>query len=132
MADLLTRLGAGLKGFFNGFKSPGEPIKATMPKGTTPMGLDYPYGYNLNTTPRSEELIGFEELRALADNYDLLRLAIEKRKNQIEALDWNIVPIDKRIQLLSKSAMKYISFLNVQIKSYLLDDGKELYLKMYS
>lgn len=96
MADLLTRLGAGLKGFFNGFKSPGEPIKATMPKGTTPMGLDYPYGYNLNTTPRSEELIGFEELRALADNYDLLRLAIEKRKNQIEALDWNIVPIDKR------------------------------------
>lgn len=96
MSSLLTRFSSGFKNFYNGFKSPGEPMQAVMPKGSSPILIDYAYGYNLNTTPRSEENIGFDDLRALADNYDLLRLAIEKRKNQIEALDWNVVPINKK------------------------------------
>lgn len=96
MADLLSKLGASFQGFVRAFRSPGDPMKASMPPGTTPAGWDFPYGYNLNTSPRQNEPIGFDELRTLADSYDLLRLAIEKRKNQIEALDWNIVPIDKK------------------------------------
>lgn len=96
MADIFSKFNAGFKGFISAFKSPGEPMRAAMPPGAAPSGWDYPYGYNMNVTPRMNENISFDDLRALADGYDLLRLAIEKRKNQIEALDWNIVPIDKK------------------------------------
>lgn len=53
--------------------------------------FDYPFGYNLDQRPRSTEGITFEQLRALADNYDLLRLVIETRKDQIESYEWEIV-----------------------------------------
>jgi hypothetical protein len=65
---------------------PGEARRARV--------LDYPAGYNLLYRPRSYEPISFEELRALAQNYDITRLAIETRKDQIEKLDWEIVPMD--------------------------------------
>lgn len=103
MATIFSRLMAGFQGFMSNFsgdqssvQSPGEPLKASEPPGTPPSQFQYPYGYNLNTTPRNEEPVDFKQLRALADNYDLLRLAIETRKDQIEALDWNIVPTDKK------------------------------------
>lgn len=96
MADFFERFSAGVRGFVGGFRSPGKPMAAALPQGTPPAAWDYPYGYNYSTAPRSDENVGFEDLRALADGYDLLRLAIEKRKNQIEALDWNIVPTNKR------------------------------------
>jgi HK97 family phage portal protein len=51
---------------------------------------DYPVGYNAIYTPRSYEPISFHELRALAENHDITRLAIETRKDQIEKLDWAI------------------------------------------
>ena len=54
--------------------------------------FDYPVGYNLRIDPRAEDErgISFHELRALADGYDLLRLVIETRKDQIERIGWNI------------------------------------------
>lgn len=57
--------------------------------------LDYPTGFNLNFAPRQEQTgqsnITFQQLRSLADGYDLLRLVIETRKDQLCALRWNIV-----------------------------------------
>lgn len=53
---------------------------------------DYPTGINLNYVPRSSEAIGFAELRALADSCDLLRIAIESRKDQMASLEWVIRP----------------------------------------
>lgn len=47
-------------------------------------------GYNLATEPRAYEEIGFPELRALADACDVVRLLIEKRKDQICRLPWAI------------------------------------------
>ena len=44
------------------------------------------------TQPRAYEPIGFFELRALADSYDLLRCVIETRKDQMARLDWRIRP----------------------------------------
>src|SRR5690242_6932226 len=58
--------------------------------------LDYPVGYNLQYRPRSYEPVGFAELRALATNETLTRLAIETRKDQIEKLDWQIKPRDEK------------------------------------
>ena len=51
---------------------------------------DFPAGYNTIYTPRTYEAVGFEELRALAENHDITRLAIETRKDQIEKLEWTI------------------------------------------
>lgn len=56
--------------------------------------FDYPVGYNLFYTPRGTELTSFGQLRALADNCDLIRLAIETRKDQMCSLRWSIVHTD--------------------------------------
>lgn len=58
--------------------------------------FDFPVGFNLRIQPRSGEPVGFDTLRGLADGYDLLRLVIETRKDQIEAFDWEIVPYEKK------------------------------------
>ena len=53
---------------------------------------DYPAGYNLSTLTRPFEPVSFSTLRNLADGYDLLRVVIETRKDQVSRLPWNIVP----------------------------------------
>ena len=55
---------------------------------------DYPVGYNLTYTPRSTERTSFQQLRDLADNCDLVRLAIETRKDQMASLKWTIGHVD--------------------------------------
>jgi HK97 family phage portal protein len=75
-----------------GLFSPGEPLVPVEPEKTRIW--DFPVGWNYIYTPRSHEAIGFAELRALAENHDITRLAIETRKDQIERLDWHIVPRD--------------------------------------
>jgi hypothetical protein len=52
--------------------------------------LDYPVGYDYTIQPRSHEPVSFQQLQALADNYDLLRIAIETRKRQVARLPWQI------------------------------------------
>src|ERR1700757_3333716 len=52
---------------------------------------DYPAGYNLSTLSRPYEPVTFSTLRNLADGYDLLRVVIETRKDQVSRLPWNIV-----------------------------------------
>lgn len=52
--------------------------------------LDYLPGYNLATRPRAYELVDFATLRMLGDSYDLLRLVIETRKDQLVKLPWDI------------------------------------------
>lgn len=54
--------------------------------------LDFPSGYNLSQRPKAYEPVTFEVLRNLADGYDLLRIIIETRKDQMSRLKWNIVP----------------------------------------
>src|ERR1700726_4424899 len=43
-----------------------------------PRAWNYPVGWNTVYTPRSWEPIGFDTLRALADNHDITRLAIDR------------------------------------------------------
>jgi len=66
--------------------SPGTP--PDPPAGPMPTrSLDFPTGYNMIWTPRSYEPFAFPELRAFS-NVELVRLAIETRKDQISRLDW--------------------------------------------
>ena len=108
MAEIFSKIVAGFQGFKAGFQgrqqtqsgqppwSPGEPQATTEPAGTQPLQWQYPWGYNLRNAPRPDEPVSFAQLRALADNYDLLRLAIETRKDQMESLDWTIVPKNRK------------------------------------
>jgi hypothetical protein len=63
---------------------PNQPQPAIAPQGTMPRTWDYPFGYNLYFYPRGESSYqpGFEALRLLA-LYDIVRLCIETRKQQI-------------------------------------------------
>lgn len=90
----LTRLGTSMAYLIAGitpntWMSPLQPITPQAP-GTKGRLKDYPVGYNLRYTPRGGELTSFEQLRALADNCDLIRTAVETRKNQVGSLQWGI------------------------------------------
>lgn len=77
---------------------PGDPPTPTAPvEAAKGRQFDFPYGVNLSTRPRSESgetAIGFEVLRRMAEpaqgGLDLVRLAIEKRKNQMAAQAWHV------------------------------------------
>lgn len=73
--------------------NPLEPIAPDEVAGRT---FDIPSGYNLNIQPRAYEQVTFGQLRAFADGYDLLRLVIETRKDQMSKMNWNIVPRDPK------------------------------------
>lgn len=69
---------------------PQAPLPPAAPPEVAGRQFDYPFGFNLAVTPRHAEPAGFAELRGLADSYDLLRLAVETRKDQIGRLSWHI------------------------------------------
>lgn len=83
--------------FMNGFDSVFAPSSAMFSPGAPPVTpdpqpvrrIDFPAGVNLNWTPRAFTEPSFPTLRALA-NIELVRLAIETRKDQIERLEWGI------------------------------------------
>jgi hypothetical protein len=68
------------------------PLRPIAPPEVAGRRFDFPSGYNLVTRPRAYEPVGFAELRAFADAYDLLRLVIETRKDQMERQRWRIRP----------------------------------------
>jgi len=55
---------------------------------------DYPTGYNVSFQPRKYAPYSFGQLRWVADNFDLLREVIERRKDEITSLDWDVVSRD--------------------------------------
>ena len=70
--------------------SPGMPL---LPPQQEPVrAYDFPVGINLQWTPRVPEAFGFPALRSFA-NVELVRLAIETRKDQIERMDWRVKKI---------------------------------------
>jgi hypothetical protein len=73
-----------------GVFSPGQPL---APIAQEPVrAWDFPLSINSSIQPRAYEPFGFRELRAFS-NVELVRLAIETRKDQIERLDWSIKPV---------------------------------------
>src|SRR6202047_1401097 len=83
-------------GLTGGFFSPQLPLQPQHQE-TAGRRLDYIAGYNISTRPRRDSGIEFQMLRNFAQQYDLLRLLIEKRKDQITNFDWSVVPKDEAI-----------------------------------
>jgi hypothetical protein len=95
--------GAGIaRGTGADWFGPLNPLTPIAPPDVTGRRFDFPAGYNLNTRPRAYEPIGFHELRAFADAYDLLRLVIETRKDQMERQRWRIRPLTPSLTLPRK------------------------------
>ena len=92
---LIAHVVNGVKGFVNGITgqtwfSPGQPVAPQVPDAERQ--YEFQPGVNIVIEPRESEPITFPQLRALADSYDILRLCIETRKDQIGALDFAIQP----------------------------------------
>jgi Putative phage tail protein len=95
--SVFTRLGAAARFVISGIApdswfGPLQPLPPQAPPDVKGRQFDYPFGANLNYTPRSTAAIGFGELRALADALPLLRTVIETRKDQVSALGWTVRP----------------------------------------
>lgn len=77
----------------NAIFSPGLPPAPTTAE---PVRVfDFNFGQNLQFTPRAYEPFGFPQLRAFS-NQELVRLAIETRKDQMERLSWQVKPLETR------------------------------------
>lgn len=95
--SFLSRLVRGVRYVVSGTDAwfgPREPIKP-MAQEAQGRQLDYQVGYNLQIRPRANESVTFEQMIALADGYDLLRLIIETRKDQLMKFEFQIKPIDQ-------------------------------------
>jgi hypothetical protein len=80
-----TKAGEGASWF-----GPSSPVTPLAPPEIAGRQWDFPAGYNLSTLSRPNEPVTFTTLRALADGYDLLRLVIETRKDQVARQAWTI------------------------------------------
>lgn len=69
---------------------PLDPVKPLAPVDVAGRQWDYPAGYNLAASVRVYDPVSFGTLRSLADGYDLLRLVIETRKDQVSRCSWII------------------------------------------
>lgn len=94
---IVARVAQGLRYMVTGagptdWFGPGAPPPPLAPAEVAGRQFDYPVAYNSQQRPRANETTGFAELRALADAYDVLRLVIETRKDQMEKLAWTVRP----------------------------------------
>jgi hypothetical protein len=71
---------------------PLAPLTPGAPAEVAGRQWDFPSGYNLALQPRPYAPVSFATLRQLADSWDLLRLVIETRKDQIARMEWVIKP----------------------------------------
>lgn len=102
---MIARIAGGLKSWLGmagtqgspelPFFPPGKPLDPAAP-GAAGRRFDYPTAFNMTYRPRSYERVDFETLRAISDpscgGYDLLRLAIETRKDQMSQLVFSVLP----------------------------------------
>lgn len=107
--SIIARVANGLRGFVAGINadtwfSPGQPIPQEEPDAQRI--FEYDPGINVEITPRHENVGIYQSLRNLSDNCDLVRLAIETRKDQLGALDFIIQA--KKGKSASESRINYI------------------------
>src|ERR1700730_13765254 len=98
---------------------PLNPLSPIAPPDIAGRRFDFPSGYNLATRPRANEPVGFAELRGFADAYDLLRLVIETRKDQMERQRWRIRPRDPKFKRKSAAVDADMTARIAAIENYL-------------
>lgn len=86
---------------------PLQPVRPVAPSTYRPRQFAYTPGSNILWQPKAEDAITFETLRALADSWDLLRIAIEQQKDRLVRTKFEIRarmhPGEKKSQHLARS-----------------------------
>lgn len=102
MASIAARRQGVKAGFTGDWFPPDTPMPGQAPADAKGRAWDYPYGFNLAYQPRQEQgqnTVSFPVLRRLAEpalgGLDILRLIIERRKNQMKAQQFQIVGREK-------------------------------------
>jgi hypothetical protein len=110
---IVQRVAQGLSYMLSGktpmdWMGPGQPIapQAQEVKGRT---WDFPVATNVTIRPKPDG-VSFAELRALADGYDLLRLVIETRKDQVAKMNFKIVNKDGEEDTRCEEVKKFLAF----------------------
>lgn len=93
----IQRVVQGVRYAFTGSRGgdwfgPNQPVQPNAPADVKGRAFDFQQGVNLQQRPRALEPISFETLRSLSSGYDILRLAIETRKDQLSKLTFQIQP----------------------------------------
>ena len=102
---LIARAVTGVKYVLTGkgaeWFGPGQPVtpQAQEADGVVGRRYDFPVSFNTRRSPKDTEGgITFEQLRNFADGYDLLRLVIETRKDQMAKMRWSFTMKDGKTQ----------------------------------
>lgn len=103
--------------------SPGTPLTPSQPFGSEPRQFGYMIGENIVQRPRSTEAISFDTMKSVIDNYDIARMCIEVRLDELRNLDWDIVPYDEN----SNDAEKYSMDINKVRNFFEKPDGYTLF-----
>ena len=91
LAPIFRPAGATINGINTGdFASPQQPIRPIMPPGVGIRQWDLTPGLNLQFSPRGDTAVNFAQLRNVANSFDICRLMIETRKDQIINRPWSI------------------------------------------
>jgi hypothetical protein len=123
---------------------PGNPIEPREPFGSQPRRWIYTPGINIAAAPRVlPGLATFQQLRNFAASYDILRICIETRKQQLRGLKWDVVvrepsrtrgsdfsaDIERALAFLSHpdGRMSFSSWLNVVLEDALVIDAPTIY-----
>lgn len=90
------------------WNSPQQPIRPITPPNMGVRQWDFRPGLNLTFTPRGDSPIKFHQLRNFANSFDLCRLMIETRKDQVVNRPWVIrvkpQPGEKKKDLATRNA----------------------------
>lgn len=123
---ILDRVVQGVKYVLNGkpvqgWFSPGDPVAPQAQAepedgGARGRQFDFAVGYNTRRQPRDGEGITFDQMRALADGYDLLRLVIETRKDQMSKMRWSIA-LKESVQKEQKAKERQEKMRESQVKA---------------
>lgn len=70
---------------------PLDPLPPQAPEDVRGRQFDYPIGFNINQRPRATEPLSFDQLKKLA-TYPLIAMLIQRQKDKIAALEWQIKP----------------------------------------
>lgn len=93
---------------------PLQPIAPVAPASYRIRQYQYTPGANIIWEPRGDSAIDFETLRTLADNYDLLRIVIETRKDQICSRAWEVRAIPEPQETLRDRKERELRDPNIQ------------------
>jgi len=72
--------------------SPGTPLAPYAGVGGEARRWGFQTGYNIKARAERDQRVSFDVLAGLIDNYDIARMAIGHRIDDVRSLDWGLVP----------------------------------------